>query len=69
MEVSGQLHIPVALPQPSVFFFLEVGWAPDLVLMAVEKTSILASAENRTPILLPPQPVTSHYFDGAILAP
>jgi hypothetical protein len=34
MEVSGQLHVPVALPtgkMPKVPFGYEAGWAPELV--------------------------------------
>jgi hypothetical protein len=59
MEMSGQLHDPVALPpgrEYPVSIGVEAGWAPEPVWMLWGREKPLASAGNRTPVVQP-QPV------------
>jgi hypothetical protein len=72
MEVSGQLHAPVALPpekEPLVAIGQEAGWTPESFWTRwwTEKFPAPARRESnpRTPIV---QPVAQRYTDWAITA-
>jgi hypothetical protein len=62
MEVSGQLHVPAALPpakEPSVLIRQEAEWAPEPVWTLRRRKKILSTL---TPFI---QSVASHYTDWA----
>jgi hypothetical protein len=62
MEVSGQLYVPLALPQaPNIY---EAGWAPEPGWTLWMSENYLASFGNQT---LAVQPVARRYTDLIIL--
>jgi hypothetical protein len=63
MEVSSQIHAPVALPpgkKPPVLIGKEAGWAPEPVWTLLSRGKYLAAAWNQTPAF---QFVARHYTD------
>jgi hypothetical protein len=61
MEVSGQLHAPVALPPVPIVQEAELAAEPVWTLWRREEP--LASTANRTPITRSSSPETSRYTD------
>jgi hypothetical protein len=71
MEVSGQLHAPVALPprkEPLVPIEYEVGWSPEPVWTIWRRENSLRYRDSTSdPSVI--KPIASPYTDYAILAP